>query len=286
MTNAEKNKKHPLILNCADEAGKDLLLFDNTNRVPIYDAPCVSSNLVIVFCHKGTTWDKDTNLNENEVSFLLPNQVIYAYKSSDDYLATALIVSQKLYEQLVVNYPYTRHTPHFRRKPVTHFSSEQFNNFLHVLDVLRALLKLKNVNREQLILNQLHILVSMIAAYRSINDPEERTITKRTLLFNNFYEAIVKHYQDSHEMAYYAKLLHFSPKHFATLIKSETGISATEWIENYIIIQAKLLLYSRRDLTIQQISFQLGFTKQASFSRYFRASTGLSPTEYRKTNMQ
>jgi len=35
------------------------------------------------------------------------------------------------------------------------------------------------------------------------------------------------------------------------------------------------------DMTIQQISQYLGFSEQASFSRYFKANTGLSPTEYR-----
>ncbi len=35
-------------------------------------------------------------------------------------------------------------------------------------------------------------------------------------------------------------------------------------------------------LTIQQISHRLGFTEQSSFSRYFKASTGMTPSEYRR----
>nr|MCR5712008.1 helix-turn-helix domain-containing protein [Prevotella sp.] len=66
------------------------------------------------------------------------------------------------------------------------------------------------------------------------------------------------------------------------VIKEETGISALKWITDYVIIQAKMLLDSHQHLTIQQISHRLGFTEQSSFSRYFKANTGMTPSEYRR----
>ena len=84
------------------------------------------------------------------------------------------------------------------------------------------------------------------------------------------------------EVAFYARLHHLTPKYFASLIKAETGISSTEWITNYVIIQAKMLLDSHKEMTVQQISYHLGFSEQASFSRFFKANTGMSPTEYKE----
>ena len=42
-----------------------------------------------------------------------------------------------------------------------------------------------------------------------------------------------------------------------------------------------MLMHVRRDLSVQAIADMLGFSEQASFSRYFRRETGMSPTEFR-----
>ena len=47
------------------------------------------------------------------------------------------------------------------------------------------------------------------------------------------------------------------------------------------MIQAKALLLYQQRLTVQQIALRLGFADQATFSRFFKANTGLSPSEYR-----
>ncbi len=75
-----------------------------------------------------------------------------------------------------------------------------------------------------------------------------------------------------------------SAKHFSTVIKEETGHTATHWIHSQIVAEAKMLLHMRHDLTVQAISDMLGFDEQASISRYFHRETGLYPTEFRAGN--
>ncbi len=100
-------------------------------------------------------------------------------------------------------------------------------------------------------------------------------------LFERFYDAITKHYYESREVSYYAHLLSLTPKYFATIIKQITGQSASDWINHYVIVRAKWSLQHEHHKTIQQISNQLGFTEQASFSRFFRDNTGITPSSYR-----
>lgn len=59
--------------------------------------------------------------------------------------------------------------------------------------------------------------------------------------------------------------------------------TAGEWIENYVTMEAKMLLKTT-DLTIQQISAQLNFANQSFFGKYFKNQTGMSPTDYRREN--
>ena len=101
-------------------------------------------------------------------------------------------------------------------------------------------------------------------------------------LFNQFFDAIVEHYKENREVNYYAQLLCLSPKYFGNIIKQETGMSAGYWISHYVTTQAKMMLRSRRDLSIQQIGDDLGFDNQAIFSRYFKHVVGVTPSEYRQ----
>lgn len=48
-----------------------------------------------------------------------------------------------------------------------------------------------------------------------------------------------------------------------------------------MILEAKALLRST-NLTIQQISYELNFTSQSFFGKYFKRLTGMSPKEYKE----
>jgi len=100
-------------------------------------------------------------------------------------------------------------------------------------------------------------------------------------LFERFYNEIIKHHRESREISFYAKLLCRTPKYFASIIKNTTGIEAKEWINRYVIIEAKWLLLHERQKSVQQIADYLGFSEQASFSRLFKHYEGITPTEFR-----
>ena len=74
--------------------------------------------------------------------------------------------------------------------------------------------------------------------------------------------------------------LYLTPKYLSKLIKNVSGRSAHEWIDSFVILEAKnLLKYS--DLPIKQIVDELHFN-QTTFYRFFKAKTGLTPSEYRR----
>ncbi|MDR2805936.1 MAG: helix-turn-helix domain-containing protein [Dysgonamonadaceae bacterium] len=79
----------------------------------------------------------------------------------------------------------------------------------------------------------------------------------------------------------YASKLCLTPKYFSKIIKDNSGISASEWIDNYIILEAKALLKST-NITILQISDELNFPSQSFFGKYFKRVTGMSPKSYRE----
>ena len=66
------------------------------------------------------------------------------------------------------------------------------------------------------------------------------------------------------------------------LIKTATGKSAPEWIDAYVILEAKNLLKYSSD-NIKQIVFKLNFPNQSVFYKFFKSRTGMTPSEYRNS---
>ena len=77
-----------------------------------------------------------------------------------------------------------------------------------------------------------------------------------------------------------ARQLCITPKYLTTLIKRISGKSASEWIDSFVILEAKTLLkYS--DMSVQEIAYALNFPNQSFFGSYFKRNTGMSPSHYK-----
>lgn len=84
-------------------------------------------------------------------------------------------------------------------------------------------------------------------------------------------------------VAYFADTLHLSANYFGDLIKKETGKSAQEYIHLKVmnIAKDKILDISK---PVSEIAYELGFKYPQHFTRMFKKSTGISPSEYRNSN--
>lgn len=81
-------------------------------------------------------------------------------------------------------------------------------------------------------------------------------------------------------VAYFAEKLHLSANYFGDLIKKDTGKSAIEYIHIKIIDAAKEKIYDQ-NLSLSEISYDLGFKYPQHFTRFFRQHVGNSPREFR-----
>ena len=98
--------------------------------------------------------------------------------------------------------------------------------------------------------------------------------------FRQFTELLGEHYKHERSVGFYARQLCITPKYLTTLIKRISGQSVSEWIDNYVILEAKTLLkYST--MSIQEIAYYLNFPNQSFFGSYFKRNTGMSPSQYK-----
>ena len=99
--------------------------------------------------------------------------------------------------------------------------------------------------------------------------------------FKQFTHLLGEHFREERSVGFYARQLCITPKYLTTLIKRISGQSVSEWIDNYVILEAKALLKSGQ-YTIQQVSDMLNFANQSFFGVYFKKAVGCSPTAYKE----
>ena len=98
--------------------------------------------------------------------------------------------------------------------------------------------------------------------------------------FRQFAELLGEHYKHERSVGFYARQLCITPKYLTTLIKRISGKSVSEWIDNYVILEAKTLLkYS--NMSVQEIAYYLNFPNQSFFGSYFKRNAGMSPSQYK-----
>lgn len=134
------------------------------------------------------------------------------------------------------------------------------------------------------ILLSLFYLVTGIGSQRirNIGDEVKKSSSRSKVIFEQFIKLVAEYHLKERNVGFYADKLCLTPKYLSKLIKTATGRSAPDWIDAYVILEAKnLLKYS--NVTIKEVVYRLNFPNQSVFYKFFKARTGMTPSEYRNS---
>jgi AraC-like DNA-binding protein len=124
------------------------------------------------------------------------------------------------------------------------------------------------------------IIKSTRLARQSLPDPGIRDT--QLDIIRRFNVLVDEHFREKHKVSDYAEMLFKSPKTLSNLFKKYSEQTPLQVIHDRIALEAKrLLLYTGR--TAEEITFELGFTDAAHFSRFFKRMAGVNPSDFRKT---
>ncbi|RYE23434.1 MAG: AraC family transcriptional regulator [Sphingobacteriales bacterium] len=148
-----------------------------------------------------------------------------------------------------------------------------------ILSHLSAEFQQQGLGRMDIIQSQFMALLCEInAVYKPLSVSKQ---TAAVGLSNKFKELLSKHTYTHHMVSDYAMLLNVSPNHLNKTVKSITGKSPTKWIDEALVLEAKVLLY-QTDLSISQVANDVGIADQSYFSRLFKKYEGITPVQFRK----
>ena len=221
----------------------------------------------------------------NDLFVIMPGHVMRPLEQSDDYTFVRVIVSPKIFEDLRFAL-YSHDYDKFHHSPLYTLNDEQRAILRSLVDQIEQLLAYTPEalpHRKEMLLSLYAISYEFLNLFRHEQDKRWK-VSRHNNLFNQFCELVVAHYRESREVQFYAEKLHLTPKYFSKIIREVTdGLSPADWIEQYIATQAQQLLRTHPTMTIQEISYMLGFDEPASFCRYYKRVTGTTAMQYRRS---
>lgn len=120
--------------------------------------------------------------------------------------------------------------------------------------------------------------------HRDKEGPENQSLVSSRVesVFRQFMSLVTEHHNVHRTVSFYSDRIGLTPKYLSKLVKQASGRSASDWIDAFVILEIKnLLKYS--DIPIKKIVYNLNFTNQSVFCKFFKSHVGLSPKDYRNS---
>jgi AraC-like DNA-binding protein len=126
--------------------------------------------------------------------------------------------------------------------------------------------------------------VYLITLFTELNlfiaPPQSMMSNAALILTEQYKNALAQHIYQKQKVADYAEILSVTPNHLNKCVKSSTGKSAHDLLSDMLILEAKVLL-KQTNMTVSEIAYKIGRNETSDFARFFKAQTGMKPSEYR-----
>lgn len=121
-----------------------------------------------------------------------------------------------------------------------------------------------------------------VLCYKRQSFINSESISLRSISLTKEFRNLVKsHFRSIKRPSEFAEMLNITVGHLSDTVKKVTGLSASEHIQKEVMNEAQRLLYYT-EISIKEISYQLGYQDTKYFIRLFSKKAGCSPSEYRK----
>ena len=111
-------------------------------------------------------------------------------------------------------------------------------------------------------------------------NPTRNSQQEHISIIEKFRNLISQQWKAFHQVSEYADKLHITPGHLNSLVKTNTGKSAIDLIQEKRLMEAKRFLV-HTNLSIKEIAYETGFDDPAYFSRFFKKWNKVTPLEFR-----
>ena len=272
------------------------LIIDNTeytmpdDKHPIHRYPIRFDELYIGLREKGKARFsinlKEFEANTHDLVICSPGDLVQVTLSGDVHLVQSMMISSHFLKEMYISL--NSFMPFFASQkdhPVFHMTDGEMEElksyFLLIKETVGGDDYFRSDITKRLLAAYLYKLGSILYRHRpELQAEAAKPLKREEILFKEFIRLVSEHHRKERRVDFYAELLFLSPKHFSTVIKKVSGKTAGQWIDEYVVLEAKTLLkYSA--MSIQEVAYYMNFPNPSFFGKYFKQHTGMSPSEYK-----
>ena len=263
-------------------------------NMSFFKYPCRFDGFVAVFCLRGHLMVdlnlKSFELNENSLLLYVPGNIVRVSEveggsempqlvvvgASRELIADVRLDFAKLFNESIA----------ILDNPCISLTQKEFEISKKYYELARDLMGAGIPNLRETIRSLFSSIFYLLGTLwnSKLNENVERAdnVSGRSkMVFEAFLKLVTEHHNEERNISYYAEKLYLTPKYLSKLIKTVSGRSAPDWIDSFVILEAKnMLKYS--EMTIKEIAMRLNFASVPVFHKFFKQHTGMTPRAWRE----
>ena len=110
-----------------------------------------------------------------------------------------------------------------------------------------------------------------------------KPLTRQQTLARQLYRLIINNYRSEHQVKFYSEQMCLTPQYLNQITSNVFGKKLSAIISDLLFSTARSMILAS-EMSIQEIAEELNFPDQASFSKFIKKTTGVSPSTLRKMN--
>ena len=266
----------------SDEIAGDSEYFKYPSRLDVY---------FLIFCIEGS-FEVSINLNDYRLTkgmaIVYTPDSIMQIKNSSESVVRAVALTDAFLQGIQID-PQKIFSSYFNiyETPCLQMNNKELIIVFRYLKLIRTVWDMSDQTYKMDIIKGL--ISSVVYLFVNIWEREKRQVAdqypakdRTTRHFEQFMNLLYRHHRQEHNVNFYAGKMGLTAKHLSSVIKKHSGKSAAEWIDEYLILEAKSMIkFSGR--SIQEIAYELNFSDHSFFCKYFKNHTGMTPVQYRTT---
>lgn len=214
------------------------------------------------------------------LSLITPNSIIQMLEISPDFNAQMMAVGSN-FLPISGKEDFFSHFLQRQRNILLSLSPEEHQRVSDFFSIIWSILQEPVFRREAV----QHLVASLLYNIEYITknkmQKEDSLATRQEEIFQRFISLVNTHSKTERNVRFYADKLCLTPRYLNTVIRQTSRQTVMDWLNQSIILEAKVLLKHSNHL-VYQISDELNFPNPSFFCKFFKRMTGMTPQAYQK----
>ncbi len=215
-------------------------------------------------------------VGDHQIHLVFPDQV-HQWTIEKETVAYQLMISREWYENFLPALRFS--SSYYFQHPAFTVSEEIYQLLLHEFQAIKKELHEEKTFWE--VIKKRSELIGLLISKSVEGAFKDFEVYNSNPIISKFLNLIDEHFKTERSVSFYADKLSISANYLNIVCKKNLNSSASSLIQDRILLEAKRLL-KVSEMTVKDIVYDLGFYDHASFSKFFKAQTGMTPSQFKE----